>query len=123
MDKMLETDYINLQIFPTHVRAKGLCISASAGSVGSIIVAQFWPIAMQTVQSRTYFIFMVTNIAAIILIVVFFPETKGKTLEELDNLFRKRPLIGDGNELYVITERAKLKQQTSVEQIVVQLNK
>jgi len=82
------------EIFPTYVRAKGLCISASAGSIGSIIVAQFWPIAMQNIQSRTYFIFMTTNIAAIVLILAFFPETKGKTLEELDNLFQKKVFEG-----------------------------
>ncbi|MCJ1479541.1 hypothetical protein MMC13_008227 [Lambiella insularis] len=78
------------EIFPTYLRAKGLCISASAGSIGSIIVAQFWPIAMQNIQSKTYFIFMATNISAIVLIVAFFPETKGKTLEEMDSLFTKR---------------------------------
>ncbi|MCJ1384734.1 hypothetical protein MMC17_007852 [Xylographa soralifera] len=111
------------EIFPTYVRAKGLCISASAGSIGSIIVAQFWPIAMQTIQSRTYFIFMATNIAAIVLILAFFPETKGKTLEELDDLFRKRPVKVDGIRPNTMTELRKTTQQSLVEEVVVQQNK
>ncbi|MCJ1322900.1 hypothetical protein MMC15_008250 [Xylographa vitiligo] len=107
------------EIFPTYVRAKGLCISASAGSIGSIIVAQFWPIAMQTIQSRTYFIFMVTNIAAVVLIIAFFPETKGKTLEELDDVFHQRPLNVDDNDPNIITKYRDAKQQSLVEEVTV----
>lgn len=54
------------QIFPTYIRAKGLNISASGGAIGSIIVAQVWPVAIQNIGSRTYFIFMATNLASIV---------------------------------------------------------
>ncbi|KAH0556176.1 hypothetical protein GP486_005893 [Trichoglossum hirsutum] len=77
------------EIFPTYVRARGLSISASGGSIGSIIVAQIWPVAFQHIGSRTYFIFMSINLASIVIIYFLFPETKGKTLEEMDGLFGK----------------------------------
>ncbi|KAK8116779.1 uncharacterized protein PG998_005060 [Apiospora kogelbergensis] len=52
------------EIFPTAIRARGLNFSASAGAIGSIVVAQVWPI-----------------------IYMLYPETKGRTLEEMDDLF------------------------------------
>jgi hypothetical protein len=48
------------------VRAKGLNISASAGAIGSIVVAQVWPVAIQNIGSRTYYIFFAINAACII---------------------------------------------------------
>lgn len=53
------------QIFPTSVRARGLNLSASAGSVGSVIVAQIWPVGVDVLGSNVYFIFMAVNIACI----------------------------------------------------------
>jgi hypothetical protein len=53
------------EVFPVHVRAMGLSISASGGSIGSIVVAQIWPVAFQRIGSRTYFIFMAVNLISI----------------------------------------------------------
>lgn len=49
------------EIFPTNVRARGLNFAASGGAIGSIIAAQTWPVGMQNIGSRTYFIFMSIN--------------------------------------------------------------
>ncbi len=54
------------EIFPTHVRAKGLNFAASGGAIGSIIVAQFFPVAIQNIGSRTYFIFLAINLACLV---------------------------------------------------------
>ncbi|KAI9861623.1 MAG: hypothetical protein M1813_005233 [Trichoglossum hirsutum] len=88
---------IALVIFPTYVRARGLSISASGGSIGSIIVAQIWPVAFQHIGSKTYFIFMCINLASIVIIYFLFPETKGKTLEEMDGLFGKVTVSSEGS--------------------------
>jgi hypothetical protein len=61
-----KADWAFKQIFPTYIRAKGLNISASGGAIGSIIVAQVWPVAIQNIGSKTYFIFMATNLASIV---------------------------------------------------------
>lgn len=53
------------QIFPTSVRAKGLNLSASAGAVGSVVVAQVWPVGVDVLGSNVYFIFMAVNLACI----------------------------------------------------------
>lgn len=54
-----------VQIFPTSVRARGLNLSASAGAVGSIIVAQIWPVGVDRLGSNVYFFFMAVNLACI----------------------------------------------------------
>ncbi|KAL2807711.1 general substrate transporter [Aspergillus granulosus] len=75
------------EIFPAHVRSKGLGISVTGQSIGSIIVGQVWPVAVDQIGPKTYFIFMAFNIFAAVLVYATFPETKKKTLEELDSQF------------------------------------
>ncbi|EPE02453.1 hypothetical protein F503_00721 [Ophiostoma piceae UAMH 11346] len=77
------------EVFPANCRSKGLGIAASGASIGSIIVGQVWPIAVAHIGAKTYFIFMSFNIFAAVLIYTMFPETKNKTLEELDSHFGK----------------------------------
>lgn len=77
------------EIFPTHVRAKGINISASAGAIGSIAVGQYFPVAIDNIKSKTYFIFFSINIVSFIALAIFYPETKGRTLEQMDDLFGK----------------------------------
>ncbi|KAH8660884.1 general substrate transporter [Tricladium varicosporioides] len=75
------------EIFPTNLRARGLNLAASGGSIGSIVAAQTWPVGMQNIGSKTYFIFMSINLVSAIIIYFAYPETKRKTLEEMDLLF------------------------------------
>ena len=77
------------EIFPANCRSKGLGLSASGASLGSIIVGQVWPIAVANIGPRVYFIFMSFNTFSAVLVYMFYPETKKKTLEELDAHFGK----------------------------------
>jgi MFS family permease len=75
------------EIFPANCRSKGLGLAASGASLGSIIVGQVWPVAIANIGPRTYFIFMSFNVFSAILVYSCYPETKRKTLEELDSHF------------------------------------
>lgn len=75
------------EIFPANCRSKGLGISSSGASLGSIIVGQVWPVAVSRIGPRVYFIFMSFNVFSAILVYSCYPETKNKTLEELDSHF------------------------------------
>jgi hypothetical protein len=59
---------IPYQIFPTNFRARGLNLAASGSSIGSIISSQIWPIGMNSIGSKTHFIFMSTNLVSAIII-------------------------------------------------------
>ncbi|OLN94101.1 Sugar transporter STL1-like protein 8 [Colletotrichum chlorophyti] len=74
-------------IFPTSVRARGLNFASVGGSIGSTIVTQIWPIGLEKLGNYVYFIFMVINIICIPIIYTFLPETKGRELEDMDELF------------------------------------
>ena len=86
------------EIFPTSVRARGLNFAASAGAIGSIIVAQVWPIGIDRIGCRIYFFFMAVNVVCIPVIILFYPETKGRALEDMDELFGRLQLQNDGIE-------------------------
>jgi hypothetical protein len=84
-----DQDMTDLQIFPTNFRAIGLNFAASGGSIGSIIVAQVWPVGIQNIGSRTYFIFMAINLVCVPILYAFYPETRYKKLEDMEALFDK----------------------------------
>jgi hypothetical protein len=86
---MFPTSHQPSQIFPTYIRAKGINIAASAGAIGSIVVGQFFPVGIQNIGSKTYFIFFAINVASMVIMIIWYPETMGKTLEEMDGLFGK----------------------------------
>lgn len=75
------------EIFPTNFRARGLNFAASGGAVGSIVASQTWPVGIENIGSKTYFIFMCINIVCIPIIWFFYPETKRRSLEGLSTLF------------------------------------
>lgn len=77
------------EIFPANCRSKGLGISQSGASLGAIVVGQVWPVAVADIGPRVYFIFMSFNVFAAALVYSCYPETKKKTLEELDAHFGK----------------------------------
>ncbi|KAI0912638.1 general substrate transporter [Ustulina deusta] len=80
------------EIFPTAVRARGLNFSASGSSIGSIVAAQVWPVGIETIGSKIYFFFMAINFACIPILLLFYPETKGVSLEDMDVLFQNQRL-------------------------------
>jgi len=77
------------EIFPTNFRARGLNIAASGSSIGSIVASQVWPVGMQEIGSRTYFFFMAINLASVVIIYFWYPETKQLALEDIDPLFEE----------------------------------
>ncbi|KAK3682083.1 general substrate transporter [Podospora appendiculata] len=81
------------EIFPTAVRARGLSFAASGGAIGSIVVAQVWPVGIAAIGSRIYFFFMAINLVCVPIIYLLYPETKGLALENMDILFGVSPSV------------------------------
>ncbi|KAK3937420.1 general substrate transporter [Diplogelasinospora grovesii] len=78
------------EIFPTAVRARGLSFAASGGAIGSIVVAQVWPVGVANLGSKIYFFFMAINLVCVPIIFLLYPETKGRPLEDMEVLFGGR---------------------------------
>jgi sugar porter (SP) family MFS transporter len=75
------------EIFPTAIRAAGGAVSTFWSFVIQVILAQASPTALENVGWRYYFFFIATNLATIVGVFFFFPETKGKSLEEVSEVF------------------------------------
>lgn len=75
------------EIFPVEVRALGNAITTFSNWVVNLVFAQFSPIALTKIGFAYFYVFFVFNIIALLCYWFFYPETKGRTLEQMDVLF------------------------------------
>ncbi|CUM63859.1 uncharacterized protein PRCAT00001447001 [Priceomyces carsonii] len=75
------------EILPLHVRAKGTAIGISANWLWNFFVVEITPTIITRLKWKAYLIFTCTNFSFVFMFYFFFPETKGLTLEAIDQLF------------------------------------
>ncbi|GAB7364943.1 hypothetical protein MBLNU230_g5728t1 [Neophaeotheca triangularis] len=75
------------EIFPVEVRALGNAITTFTNWTINLIFAQFSPTALTNIEFGYFYVFFALNIVGFICFTLFYPETKGKTLEQMDILF------------------------------------
>jgi hypothetical protein len=75
------------ELFPFFLRSKGLGLAVFCKAVVAIVLGQITPIAIQNVGWRYYALFIATNFCAAFFYFFLLPETKGKSLEEIAELF------------------------------------
>jgi hypothetical protein len=78
------------EIFPLSIRSKGASIGASSNWVNNFAVAFFVPPMFAAWAWGTYIFFAVFLAAGIVWVHFCLPETKGATLEEMDQVFGSR---------------------------------
>lgn len=107
------------EIFPVEIRARGNSISTLTNWCLGLVIGQISPIALNAVGFRYFYAFFVFNICAAICYAVFYPETKGKTLEQMDVLFGDQvvPLGGNGKAVVHEHEMAKGVEVQNVEKL------
>ncbi|KAJ0348655.1 hypothetical protein COL154_012427 [Colletotrichum chrysophilum] len=75
------------EILPLRIRQLGSSVSSGVNWIFNYMVVQITPIAISNIGWRTYIIFAVLNATWVPIIYLFFPETKGLELEDVDRLF------------------------------------
>lgn len=75
------------EIFPVEVRALGNAITTFTNWLVNLVFAQFTPAALTSIGFRYFYVFFVFNVIAFLCFWLFYPETKGRTLEQMDVLF------------------------------------
>ncbi|WP_159564662.1 sugar porter family MFS transporter [Budvicia diplopodorum] len=73
------------EIFPIHVRGTAVSIATFALWGGNFFVSRFFPVLVENISAaNTFFIFSGISVIALIFVLTMVPETKGKTLEEIE---------------------------------------
>ncbi|KAJ5757231.1 hexose carrier protein [Penicillium nucicola] len=75
------------EILPFSLRAIGMALAVFCKSVSAIVLSQITPTALQNVGWRYYSLFIATNMVAAFVYFFLLPETGGKTLEQIEELF------------------------------------
>lgn len=75
------------EVFPLSTRAKGTSIAASANWMNNFIIAFVTPTLLARISWGLYILFAGFLTVGIVFVWFFVPETKGKTLEEMDQVF------------------------------------
>ncbi|EME42715.1 hypothetical protein DOTSEDRAFT_175986 [Dothistroma septosporum NZE10] len=77
------------EILPLKLRQRGSSISTACNWIFNFMIVYITPPAIRNIGYRTYIIFAVLNATWVPIIWLFFPETKGLALEDVDRLFAK----------------------------------
>lgn len=83
------------EIFPTHLRAKGVCLGVAMISFMNIIWLQAAPTAFANIGWKFYLCFIIPGTIGGIVMWMYFPNTRGLPLEEVAAIF------GDADEIAI----------------------
>lgn len=75
------------EIFPSKVRAKAVSLATASNWGWNCVLAFAVPPLLWTINWKMYLIFAAFNLGAFVHMFLTAPETKGKTLEEMDEVF------------------------------------
>ncbi|EIW86994.1 general substrate transporter [Coniophora puteana RWD-64-598 SS2] len=98
------------EIWPLSVRGKGISIAASSNWMNNFIVGQVTPTMMSKITYGTFIFFGAFSFMGALFFAFFVPETKGLTLEEMDQVFGDSEglAIADRERQAAISERIGL---------------
>ena len=78
------------EIFPNHIRGRAMSVAIFFLWLSVYVVSQTFPMLLESIGSAyTFWIYMITSVMAFIFIWKVVPETKGKTLEQIQEMWRK----------------------------------
>jgi len=79
-----------VEVLSFEMRAKGMGFSGFAVAAAGMLNQFAWPVSMQKIGWHTYIIFTIWCGIQSTVIYFFIPETKNRTLEELDEIFNSK---------------------------------
>jgi major inositol transporter-like SP family MFS transporter len=77
------------ELFPMQVRGLLTGTAVSAQWLFNATVAFTFPVALQALGNTTFFVFAVINVGSLLFVCFCLPETKGKSLEEIEKHMKK----------------------------------
>lgn len=75
------------EISTLRTRARVTALSSSVNWLFNFMIAEVTPIGFATIDWKYYLIYMCTSVLGATVVYFFAPETRGRTLEEIDEIF------------------------------------
>jgi hypothetical protein len=88
---------IPAEIFNTATRVKGISLATMVSFAFNTMIGQVTPVALKAIGWRFYILFIVCDVTNALFFYFFLPETKGVTLEAMNDLFENSPIIVPGS--------------------------
>jgi len=83
------------EMAPLQVRAAVSAVSTATVWVFNFLLAEVTPVGFSSISNRYYIVFVCVNACIVPAVYFFFPETKGCSLEEIDEIFVRSKSIWD----------------------------
>ena len=77
------------EIFPNQIRGKAVAVAVAAQWIANYLISSTYPPMMEFSGGMTYGIYAVMSVLSAVFVWKMVPETKGKTLEDMDKLWKK----------------------------------
>ncbi|KAL5334139.1 general substrate transporter [Aspergillus crustosus] len=78
------------EIFPTHMRSQGVALGLGVFYLSSEVTLVAAPVGLESIGWRFYFVLIGPSLVYVACIYLLFPETKGRSLEEMGRAFGER---------------------------------
>lgn len=88
------------EIFPTKIRGKAMSLATFSLWIGTALVGQLTPVFLEELKpGGTFWLFAILTAPALYLAIKIIPETKDKTLEEIERYWLNKKTKGDIHEV------------------------
>lgn len=77
------------EIFPNKIRGRAIAIAVAAQWAANYFISSTYPAMMELSGGMTYSFYGIMSVLSFLFVWKMVPETKGKTLEEMENLWKK----------------------------------
>jgi sugar porter (SP) family MFS transporter len=86
------------EVFPLRVRSKGTGLATFANWLNNSLIGLFFPYMMESMGENSFIIFTVTCLMMSSFTYFFLPETKGHSLEDMEELFERSAIGSKGKQ-------------------------
>ncbi|WP_010664370.1 D-xylose transporter XylE [Marinilabilia salmonicolor] len=77
------------EIFPNRIRGKAVAIAVAAQWSANYLISSTYPAMMEFSGAMTYSVYGIMSVLSLIFVWKFVPETKGRTLEDMEEIWEK----------------------------------
>ncbi|OIW31918.1 putative Myo-inositol transporter 1 [Coniochaeta ligniaria NRRL 30616] len=91
------------EIMPLRHRTHGTALATAGDWIFNYMIVQITPIMISNIRWKSYIVFFALNLLFAAVVFLFYPETSGRSLEELDTLW-----LGENDRLLVVDGKGAL---------------